>query len=45
MPFSVTWINLETIMLSEGSQKERKIPDDITYMRNLKYEPVSEKDR
>ena len=23
MPFSVTWINLETIMLSEGSQKEK----------------------
>ena len=33
--FAVTWMNLETIILSELSQTERQISYDITYMRNL----------
>ena len=37
MPFSATWIDLETIILSETSQTERQISHDITYMWNLKY--------
>ena len=43
MPFTVTWMQLEIIILSEISQKERQISYDITYMWNLKYgtnEPV-----
>ena len=36
MPFAATWMDLETIILSEVSQKE--IPYDITYMWNLKYD-------
>ena len=36
MPFAVTWMDLEIIILSEGSQIERQILYDITYMRNLK---------
>ena len=35
MPFAATCMQLETIMLSEVSQKE-KIPYDVTYMWNLK---------
>ena len=35
MAFAVTWMDLEIIILSEGSQ--RQISDDITYMWNLKY--------
>ena len=30
------WMDLEGIMLSEISQKERKIPYDFTYIWNLK---------
>ena len=39
MPFAVTWMNLEIIILSEVSQsgRERQIPYGITYMWNLKY--------
>ena len=37
MPFSATWIDLETIILSETSQTERQMSHDITYMWNLKY--------
>ena len=37
MPFAATRIDLEIIILSEVSQKERQIPYDITYMWNLKY--------
>ena len=45
MPFVATWLQLEIIILSEVSQKERErqIPYDITYMWNLKYgtnEPI-----
>ena len=36
MQFAATWMDLETIILSEVSQKE--IPYDITYMWNLKYD-------
>ena len=45
MPFVETWMQLEIIILSEIRQKERKIPYDIIYMRNLKYytnEPICE---
>ena len=38
VPFSATWMDLETIIRSEVSQKENeKIAYDITYMGNLKY--------
>ena len=35
MPFAVTWMDLEIIILSKS---ERQVPCDITYMWNLKYE-------
>ena len=36
MPFAATWMELEILVLSEISQKEKiKIPYDITYRRNL----------
>ena len=39
MPFAVTWIELDIIMLSElKSDRERQIPYDITYMWNQKYD-------
>ena len=41
MPFAATWIKLENIILSEGSQKrklERQITHNITYTWNLKYD-------
>ena len=34
MPFAATWLDLEIIILSEGSQ--RQIPYDIASMQNLK---------
>ena len=37
MSLATTWIDLEIIMLSEVSQKERQIKY-ITYMWNLKYD-------
>ena len=42
MPFAATWMELENLILSEMSQKD-KIPYDITYMWDLKYgtdEPI-----
>ena len=36
MPFAATWMQLEIIILSEVSQKERQIPYNITNMQNLK---------
>ena len=38
-PFAATWMDLEIIILSEVSlkERERQIPYDITYMWNLKY--------
>ena len=38
MPFAATWMQLEITMLSEVSQKEKKIAYDITYMLNLNYD-------
>ena len=39
MPFVMTWLNLDIIILSEVSQKEkRQILFNITYMWNLKYD-------
>ena len=36
MPFAATWMELETLLLSEVSQKEKeKIQYDITYIWNL----------
>ena len=43
MTFAATWMQLEIIILSEISQKERQIPYDITYIWNIKYgtnEPI-----
>ena len=37
MPFAAMWMQLEILILSEVSQKEKDIPYDITYMWNLKY--------
>ena len=38
MPFAATWMELETLILSEVSQKEKdQIPYDITYIWNLIY--------
>ena len=45
MPFAATWMQLEIIILSEVSQKEKQIPYGIIYMWNLKYdtnEPIYE---
>ena len=45
MPFAVTWMQLEIIIVSEVSQKEKDTCDDILYMWNLKYgtiEPIYE---
>ena len=38
MLFAATWIDLEIIILSEVSQKEKDKYHDITYMWNLKYD-------
>ena len=43
MPFTGTWMQLEILILSEVSQKEKEKHHDITYMWNLKYgtdEPI-----
>ena len=37
MPFAATCMELETLILSEMSQKDRQIPYDITYNWNLIY--------
>ena len=34
MPFLATWMQLEVLIVSEESQKEKQIPHDITYMWN-----------
>ena len=39
MPFAATWMEVEIIILSEVSQKEKdKHHNGITYMQNLKYD-------
>ena len=38
MPFSSTWMEIAVIILSEVSQRERKVSYDITYMWNLKHD-------
>ena len=38
MLFAATWMQLEIIILSEVSQKEKDKYHDITYMWNLKYD-------
>ena len=35
LPFTTTWMELESIMLSEISQCERQIPYDLTYKWSL----------
>ena len=36
MPFAATWVELETLILSEvKSERERQIPYDIIYIWNL----------
>ena len=43
MPFAATWTQLEILILSEVSQKERQVPYDSTHIWNLKHgtnEPV-----
>ena len=35
MPFAATWMDLENLILSDMSQKDRQIPYDITYNWNL----------
>ena len=37
MPLAATWMRLKILIVREISQKEKKIPYDITYMWNLKY--------
>ena len=36
IPFATTWMELEGIMLSEISERERQISYDFTHMRTLK---------
>ena len=45
MPFAATWMDLEMIILSEVSQKEKDKYHDTTYTWNLRYdrnEPIYE---
>ena len=36
MPFAATWMDLEIIILSEASHRDRQISYGLTYMWNLK---------
>ena len=38
MPFAATWMQLEMLIVNEVSQKNSQIPQNITYMWNLKYD-------
>ena len=38
MPFAAIWKELDFTKISEGSQKQRQIPYDITFMWNYKYD-------
>ena len=47
MPFAATWMEIEILMLSEVSQREKDIPYDITYIWSLIYatnEPIYRKE-
>ena len=47
MPFAATWMEIEILMLSEVSQREKDISYDITYIWNLIYntnEPIYRKE-
>ena len=37
IPFAATWMDLEIIILSEASQKEKDKYHMLSVMRNLKY--------
>ena len=43
MPFVATWMDLEIVILSEVSQKEKEISYNNTYMRNLKRNDTNER--
>ena len=36
MPFATTWMDLETVILSEMSDREKQMSYDIAYIWNLK---------
>ena len=36
MPFAATWMDLESVILSEGSRTEKEKSYDISYMWDLK---------
>ena len=36
LSFVIPWVDLESTTLDEKSQAERKVPEDFTYMWNLK---------
>ena len=38
MPSAATWLDLEIIISEVKSERGRKIPYDITYIQNLKYD-------
>ena len=42
MPFAATWMDLETVILSEVSQTEGEIPCDIAYIWSLKRTDTNE---
>ena len=47
MPFAATWMELETLILSEASQKEKDKYHMISHIWNLKYgtnEPIDRKE-
>ena len=42
MPFAEAWMDLEIVILSELSDREREILCDIAYMQNLKKNDTNE---
>ena len=36
-PFAATWLDLEVVILSEMSDRERKVLYDMAYIKNLKW--------
>ena len=42
MPFAATWMDVESVVLSEGSQTEREISYDMPYIWNLKRNDTNE---